>query len=238
MVNALNEKCLEYGMSLNAKKTKVMVIDKKENIECKIKVEGKDLEQVHEYKYLGSWITDDGRCEEEVRRRIGKAKSDFWKFKEFLRSNINLNLKKRLLKTYIFSVVGYASEAWTFSKKITDKLHAFEMWCYRRLLKISWTEKVTNIEVLKRMGNKKTLVEDLMKRKMRFAGHVMRGSSGQLPNLVLEGVIEGKRDREELGGGDVKEWSGSNSIGVAKRRSENRKSWRVMVANLLIEDGT
>ena len=59
-----------------------------------------------EYKYLGSWITDNAKCEEEVNRRIGKAKADFWKFKEFLRRDINLKLKLRILKMYIFSVVA------------------------------------------------------------------------------------------------------------------------------------
>lgn len=241
MVKALNDECKVFGMSLNAKKTKIMVIDKKEKVRCKIKVDGKELEQVKEYKYLGTWITDDGRCEEEVRRRIGKAKNDFWKFKEILRGNIDLNLKKRLLKTYIFSVVGYASEAWTYSKKIINKLHAFEMWCYRRLLKISWTEKVSNKRLLERIGNKMILVEELFKRKMRFAGHIMRGSSGQLTQLVLEGMIDGQRDRgrqRRTWGEDIKEWSGSKSIEIAKRRSENRRNWRVMVTNLLIEDGT
>ena len=70
MINELYQKCVEYGMSLNAKKTKVMVIDKKEQIECEIKIENKEPEQVKEYKYLGSWIVNNGKCEEEVGRRI------------------------------------------------------------------------------------------------------------------------------------------------------------------------
>ena len=129
MINELHQKCVEYGMSLNAKKTKVMAIDKKEQIECEIKVENKELEQGKEYKYLGSnnWIVYNGKCEEEVRRRIGKTTSNFWKFKEFLRSNINLNLKLRLLKTCIFPGVGYGSKTWTYSKVIKEKFHAFEM---------------------------------------------------------------------------------------------------------------
>ena len=241
MVNELNKKCSDYGMSLNAKKTKVMVIDKKEKIQCVIKVGNKELEQVKEYKYLGSWITDNAKCEEEVKRRIGKAKADFWKFKEFLRRDINLKLKLRILKIYIFSVVGYGSEAWTFSSTVKEKINAMEMWCYRRILKISWKDMISNEKVLDMIGKRKSLLQDQIKRKIRFAGHIMRGSSGFLPRLVLEGMIEGKRDRgrqRRTWGDDVKEWSGCQSIGSAKRMSEDKRRWRVMVTNLLIEDGT
>ena len=76
---------------------------------------------------------------------------------------------------------------------------------------------------------------------MRFTGHIMRGSSGFLARLVLIGMVDGKRDRgrqRRTLGDDVKEWSGCESIGRAKRYSEDRDGWRVMVANLLIEDGT
>ena len=112
-----------------------------------------------------------------------------------MRSNINLNLKLRLFTAYIFSVVGYGSEAWTYSKVIKEKLHAFEMWCYRRILKISWMERVTNKKVLETIGHQRVLVNEMIKRKMRFAGHIMRGSYGFLARLILEGMTDGKRDR-------------------------------------------
>ena len=93
--------------------------------------------------------------------------------------------------------------------------------------------------MLETIGHQRVLVNEMVKRKMRFAGHIIRGSSGFLARLVLEGMIDGKRDRERRTLGDnVKEWSGCESIGRAKRYSEDRDSWRVMVANLLIEDGT
>ena len=69
------------------------------------------------------------------------------------------------------------------------------MWCYRRILKISWTERVTNKKVLETVGHQKVLVNEMIKRKMIFAGHIMMGSSGFLERLVLEGMIDGKRDR-------------------------------------------
>ena len=77
---------------------------------------------------------------------------------------------------------------------------------------------ISNEKVLDMIGKRKSLLEDLIKRKMRFAEHIMRGSSGLLPRLVLEGMIEGKRDRgrqRRAWGDDVKEWSGCQSIGSA-----------------------
>ena len=69
-----------------------MVIDKKNSIASNIYAEGEKLEQVKKYKYLGSWITENGKCLEEVKNRIGQAKTEFWNCKEFLRSNLNLKL--------------------------------------------------------------------------------------------------------------------------------------------------
>ena len=94
-------------------------------------------------------------------------------------------------------MVSYGSEARTFSSTLKEKVNAMEMWCYRRILKISWKEMICNEKVLDMIGKRKSLPKDLIKRKMRFAGHIMRGSSGFLPRLVLEGMIEGKRDKEE-----------------------------------------
>ena len=140
-------------MSLNAKKTKVMVTSKKNTGEqLEITVNNTRLEQVKQYTYLGSLITDDGRCIQEVKKRIGQAKSAFWKTRELLRGNVNIKLKLRLLKCYVFSVLAYASETWTYSMEIKRKKRAFEMWTYRRLLKISWTRRVTNESVKQRVN--------------------------------------------------------------------------------------
>ncbi|KAG1683622.1 hypothetical protein GQR58_009842 [Nymphon striatum] len=89
-------------------------------------------------------------------------------------------------------------------------------------------EKVSNKTVLQLIGAEEKLVKSLKQRKMRFAGHVLRGSSGSLVNLVLEGSIEGKRDRgrqRRVWGDDVKEWSRSASFGQAKRTAEKRERW-------------
>ena len=74
-------------------------------------MEDSELEQVNKYKYLGSWITEEGRCLDEIKCRIGQAKMAFFDNKELLRGNINITVKKKIIETYIFSVLKYGSEA-------------------------------------------------------------------------------------------------------------------------------
>ena len=154
------------------------------------------LEQVKEYKYLGSWISENGDCLTEIKRRIGVAKSFFCKHKELLKHNISMELQEMILNTYIFSEISYGCESWKFNAAIVKQLNSFEMWCYRRILKIKWTEMVSNKDILSRMG----LVgpcpaKELFTRKMEFEGHVLRGSSGAIYNEIIEGYIHGKRDK-------------------------------------------
>ncbi|GFS06033.1 eukaryotic translation initiation factor 3 subunit F [Elysia marginata] len=115
------------------------------------------------------------------------------------------------------------------------------MWCYRRLYKVPWTEKKTNKEIIQMADVGERLLQQLMKRKLRYAGHIMRGSSGPLLQLSLEGKTERKRGQGSSRRNwmdDVKEWSGSTSYGDTKRKAENREEWRDMVANLRTKDGT
>ena len=95
-----------------------------------------------------------------------------------MRRNVDIKLKLRLLKCYVFSIVSYGSETLSYMKEMQKRLNAFEMWCYRRILKISWADRVSNEEIRKRLGIKKTLSLDLARKKMAFSGHVCRGSSG------------------------------------------------------------
>ena len=113
MMCKLNETCKIYGMGINIKKTKVMVVGKKGKEQCGIVLDGIILEQVGRYKYLGSWITEDAKCEEEIRARIGIAKAAFWQNKEIMRRNVRSGTKKKILDTYVFSILNYGSECWT-----------------------------------------------------------------------------------------------------------------------------
>ena len=244
-MQTLNDKCREYGMSLNENKTKVMVLDGSEtNENIKINVQGRTLEQIEGYSYLGCWIDRGGKCDKEVRRRIGNAKSTFLNSKEIFKSSISKLTKKRLIDCYVFSVLTYGCETWTLTRNIIKRIDALEMWIYRRMLGVTYRDRVTNVEVLSRMDCALTFVERIAKRKMKYAGHVMRGSSGRLMLNILEGHIEGRRrvGRPRRGWmDDIKNWispAGNGGIDITygdiKRSAENREHWREMVRKVEI----
>ena len=188
-----------------------------------IEIEGNKVEQVQKFRYLGSVITEDGRCVDEIRTRIGMAKNAFSKRRELLTNNINRGLKKRLVKTLIWSVLLYGSETWTLRKEDMKRLEAFEMWIWRRMEKVSWTEKRTNEEILQRVGEKRCLLETIIKRKKNWIGHIIR-EEGLLLD-VMEGRMDGKRTRgrKRLGMLDLLE---EGNYVEMKERAKDREAWR------------
>ena len=213
--------------------TKTMVINKCRDTQCSITVDGNILEQVSQYKYLGSWITEDGRCDLDVKTRIGMAKYAFWKYKQLLKGNINLQVKKRILQCFVFPVVKYSSESWTLNKDLGRRINAMEQWCYRRLLKIKWTDKISNEEVLHRMYMEDMfLYNSIKKQKLSFAGHLLRGSAGETALQIPEGrmnsnVAQGRPRRMWID--DVKCWLNLDSNESVKSTAQDRRLWRTCV---------
>src|SRR6218665_678634 len=107
----------EYDMKIKMIKTKMMRISSGKERTVKISIDGKELEQVGKFCYLGSMITIDAKCHVEIRRRIAMGKDAFYKRKELLRGKLSKNLKKRIIKSMIWSVVLYGLETWTMRKE-------------------------------------------------------------------------------------------------------------------------
>ena len=119
--------------------------------------------------WLVDWLIDWN----EIKKRIGIAKTAFSKMKDVLKSTkIPLNTRNRILQCYIWSTLLYGAETWTITKVMKTRIEAFELWAYRRMLKISWTQKVTNKEVLSRMKMKKRLLTIIQLRKLKYFGHI------------------------------------------------------------------
>ena len=97
---------------------------------------------------------------------------------EHLPYHVRFGTKKKIIDCYVFSVLNYECESWAWNKAMSKKVNAFEMWCYRRMLKISWKDRITNVEVLQRMHTSLHFMSNMQKRKLKYTGHVMRGSSG------------------------------------------------------------
>ena len=131
---------------------------------------------------------------DEIKKRIATAKDAFQKLSLILENrNISMTTKFRLLKTYVWSTLTYGCECWTITSDIEKKIEAAEMWFIRRMLRISWTEKKPNVNVLREGNVQRSLLKTIRKRQMEFLGHVCRRRG--LEFLSLTGKVEGKRDR-------------------------------------------
>ena len=111
--------------------------------ETSLFIEGKEIKSVQSFDYLGVLFQNNNKGS-EVRRRIGIAKQAFWHNKTLLRSNFSPKSKRKIIETMIYPIVRYGSELWPDTIKIRKEIDAFEHWALRRVLKISWTERVSN----------------------------------------------------------------------------------------------
>ena len=151
---------LEYRLRMNIKKTKTMTVSRNKDQESlKITVSRKEMEKVKKFLYLGHLIAEDGSFTSEIKRRIEIARSQFISMKDVLSSSkLKLDTRNRLTRCYVLSILLYASESWTINKQMADKIQAFEMWAYWRMLRLSYTESKTNKEVLQTVGEDRTLL--------------------------------------------------------------------------------
>ncbi|GFR57630.1 endonuclease-reverse transcriptase [Elysia marginata] len=133
-------------------------------------------------------------------------------------------------------IVNLLSLPFTKPLPLSICLHpSFEIWCYRRLLRISWKEHKTQEEVLQAADVTERLLDQLIKRKLHYAGQVILESSGHLLQLALEGRMEGRTGRgrpKKSWTDDIKQWTHRRTYGEIKRKAESREEWRVMIANL------
>jgi hypothetical protein len=189
MVDRLSEIGRRYGMEMNVGKTKVMRISRQPS-PMKIMIDQKQLENVEYFNYLGRMITNDARCTREIKARIAMAKAAFNK-KNLFTSKLDLNLRKKLVKCYIWSIALYGAETWRLWKIDQTYLESFEIWCWRRMQKISWTDRVRNEEVLHRVKEERNILHTIRRRKANWIGHILR------KNCLLKHVIEGNLEGEK-----------------------------------------
>ena len=207
------------GLYLNAKKTKIMDLDKSPT--TTIDVDGKQLKNVNNFVYFGSRIDADGKSSPDIQRRIAIAISKLNKMAPLWKSQ-STELKWRTLKACIFPVAIYGCEAWTISKIVEKKITFFEMICYRKILRISWTERKTNASVLKQLGVKAPQLLNLIKKqKLSYFGYIKRHNT--LEKLFLEGTCEGRRGRgrpRRRWTQDIGEWMGVSTVEAGRQALE------------------
>jgi hypothetical protein len=127
----------------------------------------------------------------------------------------------------------YGCETWTLKKETTDRLAAFERWTYRRMLKISWIQHVTNEEVLRRNGIDQQLIGAIKRRKVSYFGHIMRHENYALLQCILEGKIDGKRTRGRRTSwmSNIRNWLGKNREELI-HTARDRGRYAMLIANL------
>ena len=225
----------EHGLRLNVKKTKSMVVSKTPKRmlpsgavhykQTQLKINDEVVENVDHFCYLGSEINNDARCDREVRSRIAQAKTQFVKLRRFLsNSKIGVPTRKRMITCYVWSVLLYGVEAWTLNKGLEKRLEAFEMWCWRRMLNISWKRKLSNVQVLKRASETRRLLNIVKRRKTEYFGHILRHN--ELLCATVEGKISGKKARgrqRRTYTDDIKEWTGTRTKEDAIRKAMMRR---------------
>jgi hypothetical protein len=133
-----------YGMKMNVEKTKVISRISRHPLPVKIMIEQKQLENVESFKYLGNILTNERRCTGEIKRRIAMAKAAFNKKRALFTSKLDLELRTKLVKCYIWSIALYGAETWTLRAVEQKHLESFKTWCWRRMEKIIWTDHVRN----------------------------------------------------------------------------------------------
>jgi len=228
------------GLTINCRKTECMVISKQKVAkQCKIRIGDILIKQVQKFNYLGSMITEDGKYDQEIRRRIGMAKAAFEKLGKIMKNNkISMSTKIRMLNCYVFSILTYGSECWTISQGMEKRIESAEIWFLRRMMRISWTDKMSNQEVLERAGTKRFLLKNIRKRQLEFLGHVMRKE--ELEHLSMTGKIDGKRSRGRQRltyTASISRWTSITEREILKT-TKDRKRWKSMIANVLVGQGT
>ncbi|CAF1496207.1 unnamed protein product [Didymodactylos carnosus] len=229
LMDALSEIGKQYDMKINVKKTKVMRVCRKGSKKeggnpVNITIDGQVVEQVNQFRYLGSLISDDGTCLAEIKSRIAMAKKAFNKRRELLTKRMSTKLKKKVIKTVVWSVALYGSETWTNWLNEKDKLEAFEMWTWRNMEGINWKDHVKNEEMLNRVDEKRQILDVILTRKKRWLGHILRRES--LVKDVLEGRFEGERRRGRPPAMMLDDILGNESYATIKRRAMDREGWR------------
>ena len=150
-----------------------------------------DGETVRDFILGGSKITADGDCSHEIKRHLRLGRKAMTNLDSILKSrDITLSTEVRLVKAMVFPVVTYGCESWTIKKAECQRIDAFELWCWRRLLRVSWTSRRSNQSTLKENISEYSLEGLMLKLKLQYFGHLMRIDS--LEKTLMLGKIKGR----------------------------------------------
>ncbi|XP_041097306.1 uncharacterized protein LOC121308759 [Polyodon spathula] len=152
------------------------------------------VERVAQFEFLGSVLTDNGDIKPEITRRLAKGRQVMSGLtKLWMDKNISTQTKARLVRSLVHPVATYASESWITTKTLRRKIQSFKMWCWRRMLRVPWTERRSNVKILQQVGNPIPLDGTIIRQKPVYLRRITRGN--QLEKVVMTGMANGKRGR-------------------------------------------
>ena len=185
----VKEESEKVGLNLNVQKTKIVASGPISSWQ----IDGETVETVADFILGGSKITADGDCSHEIKRHLLLGRKVMSNLDSILKSrDITLSAKVHLVKTMVFPVVTYGCESWTIKKAECRRIDAFELWCWRRLLRVPWTARRSSRSILKEINSEYSW-EGLML-KLQYFGHLMRTVDSLVKTLMLGG-IGGRRRR-------------------------------------------
>ena len=158
-------------------------------------IDGETMETVKDFIFGGSKITADGDCSHEIKRRLLLGRKVMTNLDSIFNSrDITLPTKFRLVKAMVFPVVMYGCESWTLKKAECRRIDAFELWCWRRLLRVPWTARRSKQSILKEISPGCSLEGLMLKLKLQYFGHLMQRVDSLEKTLMLGGIV-GRRRR-------------------------------------------
>uniref|UniRef100_A0AC11DIV4 Uncharacterized protein n=2 Tax=Ovis aries TaxID=9940 RepID=A0AC11DIV4_SHEEP len=191
----VKEESEKVGLKLNFQKTKIMASSPITSWE----IEGGTVETVSDLIFGGSKITADGDCSHEIKRRLLLGRKVMTNLDSILKSrDITLPTKVHLVKAMLFPVFMYGCESWTVKKAECQRIDAFELWCWRRLLRVPWTARRSNQSILKETSPGCSLEGLMLRLKLQYFGHLMRRADSLEKTLMLGGIGGKRRGRQRM----------------------------------------
>ena len=167
----VKEESEKVGLKFNIQKTKIMA----SSLITSWQTDGETMETVTDFIFLGSKITADGDCCHEIKRCLLLGRKTMTNLDSILKSRgITLSTKVHLVKAMVFPVVIYGCESWTIKKVECQRIDAFALWCWRRLLRAPWTTSRSNQSILKEISSGCSLEGLMLKLKLQYFGYLMR----------------------------------------------------------------